>query len=143
VATKKKTAKSSPRTPAKKPASERLSRVVSLAFDGHGHDVWGLGCIVTGVVAALGVYGDVAGPVGDGLDWLAGASVGVAKYAVAPVLVIVGVLLVRGPANPSRSVTDDAATKSASATRNATAKSADDQVVRLVIGTALLAISVT
>ncbi len=130
VATKK-TAKSSPRTPAKKPASDRLSRVVSLAFDGHGHDVWGLGCIVTGVVAALGIYGDVAGPVGDGLDWLAGAGVGVAKYAVAPVLVIVGVLLVRGPKNPSEAAAE------------AATKTADDQVVRLVIGTVLVAISVT
>jgi S-DNA-T family DNA segregation ATPase FtsK/SpoIIIE len=66
-------------------------------FDGHGHDVWGLLAIVTGIVAGLGIYSDLAGPVGHALAQSFGAVVGVASWLVPPLLIGVGVLLVRGP----------------------------------------------
>ncbi|MGZ4718414.1 MAG: DNA translocase FtsK 4TM domain-containing protein, partial [Acidimicrobiales bacterium] len=67
------------------------------AFDGHGHDVGGLIAIVTGVVAGLGIYGDIAGPVGRALGQSIGAAVGWAAWLVPPALIVLGVMLVRGP----------------------------------------------
>lgn len=139
--TKKSTKKPATRkAPAKKAASkpavgERLSRTIGQAFDGHGADVWGLACIVTGVVAALGVYGDFAGPVGDGLDWLAGAGVGVAKYVLPPALLAVGVVLVKGPA---RRDDDERSRRGDRAGSDTT-----DQLVRLAVGSLLVSVSVT
>ncbi|MDH3752374.1 MAG: DNA translocase FtsK [Acidimicrobiia bacterium] len=131
---------------AKKSASSRpsqhLSRAVGTAFDGHGADVWGLGLIVAGVVAALGIYGDIAGPVGSGFDWLAGGLVGVAKAAVPIALVVLGVVLVRGPA---RDEADDEAT-SGSASRSTPSSKAraasdrvDDHLVRVGVGAVIVA----
>ena len=64
------------------------------AIAGHEEDLAGLGLIVLGVVVGLGVYGDVAGPVGHGTSWLVGVLVGVGRYLVPPLLVGVGVALV-------------------------------------------------
>ncbi|MSZ94299.1 MAG: hypothetical protein F2584_09465, partial [Actinobacteria bacterium] len=36
------------------------------AFTGHGHDVWGVALIALGLLTALGVYGNLAGPLGRG-----------------------------------------------------------------------------
>ena len=70
---------------------------VRQAFDGHGHDAWGLVAIVTGVVAGLGIYSHLAGPVGQALADGIGAVVGVVSWLVPPALIALGVLLVRGP----------------------------------------------
>ena len=67
------------------------------AFDGHGYDVAGVVCIAAGLVAALGVYADAAGPVGEALADGIGAVVGRLAYVVPPALVVIGGLLVRGP----------------------------------------------
>lgn len=120
-----KPAKKRPSTAANRRKSAPLSRAVGRAFDGHGADVAGLACIVAGIVAALGVYGDFAGPVGDGLDWLAGAAVGVAKYALSPALIVLGIVLVVGPNRADESGT-----------------SGDDQLVRVAVGSVLMAASV-
>ena len=71
------------------------------AFDGHGHDVGGLIAIVTGIVAGLGIYADIAGPVGRALGQGIGAAVGWAAWLVPPALIALGVLLVRGPRTES------------------------------------------
>jgi len=70
---------------------------VKQVFAGHGHDVWGVLLILVGIVAGLGLYGDVAGPLGRALATGAGAAVGKAGYLVPPVLVVLGALLIRGP----------------------------------------------
>jgi S-DNA-T family DNA segregation ATPase FtsK/SpoIIIE len=67
------------------------------AFDGHGHDVWGVLCIAAGLVAALGVYADAAGPVGEAFADGIGIVVGRLAYLVPPALLVIGGLLVRGP----------------------------------------------
>ena len=59
--------------------------------------MWGVLCIAAGVVAALGVYADAAGPVGETFADGIGAVVGRLSYLVPPALVIIGGLLVRGP----------------------------------------------
>ncbi len=91
----------------RRPAASRgrtaapLGAGIRQAFDGHGHDVGGLIAIVTGVVAGLGIYADIAGPVGRALDQGIGAAVGWAAWLVPPALIALGVLLVRGPRTES------------------------------------------
>jgi DNA segregation ATPase FtsK/SpoIIIE, S-DNA-T family len=70
---------------------------VRQAFDGHGHDVWGVVLIALGIVAALGVYADAAGPVGEALADGIGAAVGRLALLVPVGLIVFGGLLVRGP----------------------------------------------
>lgn len=92
-------ARSTPRrAPARSSArGTRGADLLKRAFDGHGHDVWGVLAVAVGVVAALGVYADAAGPVGEALATGIAAVVG-RTAAFAPVgLVVIGALLIRGP----------------------------------------------
>lgn len=73
-----------------------LSDNVARAFDGHGGDVAGLLLISAGLVAGLGIYADVAGPVGRAVDHAGGVLIGVLRYLLPVALVLVGGLLVRG-----------------------------------------------
>ena len=98
---------------AKKPAAKRGSAApkgrssaaarrpapgpVREAFAGHGHDVWGVALVALGLLTALGVYGNLAGPLGRGLAEVAGALVGGLRVFLPPVLVVGGALLLRGP----------------------------------------------
>jgi len=68
---------------------------VGESFTGHGRDVVGVAVAVVGAVAALGLYGDLAGPVGRGLATALLASVGLLAYAVPPALVVAGLAAVR------------------------------------------------
>ena len=79
-----------------------------LLFDGHGHDVLGVACLLAAVLVALGVWLGAAGPLGAGLETLTRGLVGVYAVVVPVVLVVVGVLLIRGrqpqaPTTPERS----------------------------------------
>ncbi|MBI2705098.1 MAG: DNA translocase FtsK 4TM domain-containing protein [Actinobacteria bacterium] len=77
-----------------------MTRAVRLAFDGHGHDVWGLTLIVLGVLSGLGIYfdsGSIAGPVGRALASGSGALLGLASWVLPIVLVVLGIILIRGP----------------------------------------------
>lgn len=103
---KKPAAKASGRRKAAAPARTRASRpvtepivstAVKHAFAGHGHDVAGIVLILVGIVMGLGLYGDLAGPLGQWLARGAGACVGKAAYLVPPVLVVLGALWMRGP----------------------------------------------
>lgn len=78
-------------------------RGVATAFEGHAADVSGLACLAIAIVAALGIYGDVAGPVGESLADGIGALVGRAAWVVPPALVAIGVRLLRGPREGGRS----------------------------------------
>jgi len=59
--------------------------------------VWGVLCIAAGLVAALGVYADAAGPVGEAFADGIGVVVGRLVYLVPPALLVIGGCLVRGP----------------------------------------------
>ncbi len=72
--------------------------MVARATDGHRVDLAGLVAIAVGLVCGLGVYGDLAGPLGAAAARGAGLLVGAARILVPPALVAGGVLLVRGPA---------------------------------------------
>jgi len=96
---------------------------VRRAFTGHGADAGGLVLIGLGLLCALGVYGDLAGPAGRAVADAAGAVVGLARVAVPPALVLVGVALVR---LEDRDPAPDPA-----------------PAARLAVGAALLAVGVT
>ena len=67
-------------------------------------DVWGLLLILAGILAALGIYANLTGPVGAIVRDGAGAFVGWARLLLPPVLAGLGVVLVRGTtrAEPGR-----------------------------------------
>lgn len=92
-----KASKASKVTPAPRPPKEPvIGPAVKHAFAGHGQDVWGLALIVIGIVMGLGLYADLAGPLGHGLATAAGACVGKASFLVPPALLALGALLMRG-----------------------------------------------
>ena len=91
------------RAPArKKPAPppptflDKLIAALASALGGHAGDLFGILCIAVGIVAGMGVYADVAGPVGRGLDTGIGLLVGWGRLIVPVALVALGVVLVRG-----------------------------------------------
>ena len=90
------------RTSSRGSASSRSARAAQpgamrSAFDGHAHDVWGVALIALGALTGLGVYAELAGPLGHGLAQITGLLVGGLRVVVPPVLVLAGVLLLRGP----------------------------------------------
>ena len=91
------------RAPARKKAApppsliDRLISSLASSIAGHGADVVGLLCVGLGLVAALGVYLDAAGPVGRGLDDTIGTLVGWGRLLAPVALVAAGIVLVRRP----------------------------------------------
>ena len=73
-----------------------LGDALRQSFAGHGHDVVGTLLIVVGVVAALGIYVDGAGPLGAALTTGVGATVGLAAWVIPPLLIGLGVVVWRG-----------------------------------------------
>lgn len=70
------------------------------AFEGHGHDVWGVALVALGLLTGLGVYVDLAGPLGRGLADAFGALVGDLRVLAPVALVGAGAVLLRGPVAP-------------------------------------------
>jgi S-DNA-T family DNA segregation ATPase FtsK/SpoIIIE len=62
---------------------------------GREADLAGIALIALGAIAALGVYAQVAGPLGRAIDTAVGALVGVGRFVVPVVFVVLGVALVR------------------------------------------------
>jgi DNA segregation ATPase FtsK/SpoIIIE, S-DNA-T family len=95
-------------TPAKRrgasaPRRSRLRDLVGQAFDGHGHDAWGMVLIGAGLVVALAVYVDLSGPAGRTLATGIGAVLGLGRFLVPPALIALGCLLIRGPREDAES----------------------------------------
>jgi len=78
-------------------ATGELRRAVA----GREHEFYGLLLVMVGIILAAGVYFDVAGILGDGVDWLVGALAGLARYAVPVVLVAMGVALIHSARSSS------------------------------------------
>jgi S-DNA-T family DNA segregation ATPase FtsK/SpoIIIE len=76
--------------------TERSVKLLASALSGHSRDLTGLVCVAVGIVAGMGVYAGVAGPVGHGLDTALGTAVGWGRFVAPLALVAAGVLLVRG-----------------------------------------------
>ena len=81
-----------------KPAPSRLGSGAAVALEGHGSDAWGVALIAAGLVAALGIYAGIAGPLGRAIDTAVGGGVGLLKVVVPFGLIAAGVALLRdGP----------------------------------------------
>jgi S-DNA-T family DNA segregation ATPase FtsK/SpoIIIE len=99
---KKRPAPASKRAPAKRkpPAKVSLWRQVRTTMATYlgrqSDDVWGLLLILAGVLAALGIYADLTGPVGRVLNDGAGALFGWGRVLLPVTLAGVGAVLVRG-----------------------------------------------
>ncbi len=65
------------------------------AVGGREHEFLGLGLLGGAVLLGLAVYLDLAGPLGRGIETLAGWLVGLGRYAVPVMLVAIGVSLLR------------------------------------------------
>ena len=77
------------------PPQSPRSRSSEAPESGRESEFVGLGLIGAGVLLALAVYGDLAGPLGRGVETLIGWFLGVGRFAVPVVLVAVGVAFVR------------------------------------------------
>src|SRR3990170_622196 len=71
------------------------------AIAGREHEFYGLLLIVCGIIFAAGVYFNVAGILGAGVDWLVGAVAGLARYVVPFGLVAMGVAFIRSARSSS------------------------------------------
>ena len=85
--------------PPPRPAAEKRPRL-----GGHGEDIGGLVLVLLGLVTALSVYGDLAGPAGRALGDGTGVVFGLGRWAVPGVLVLAGGMLMwrRPPTEPLR-----------------------------------------
>ncbi|HUR48853.1 MAG TPA: DNA translocase FtsK 4TM domain-containing protein [Acidimicrobiales bacterium] len=77
------------------PAITRARRAVASHLGRQADDVWGVVLVLIAVVSAMGIYADLAGPVGRGLREISGALVGVGRFALPAALAGVGVMLLR------------------------------------------------
>ena len=87
----------------------RLARVrlgLAGAIGRQADDVWGVALLVAGLLAALGIYADLAGPAGGALGTGTGLLLGWARFLLPPALAWVGLTLVQGRprAEPARAV---------------------------------------
>jgi S-DNA-T family DNA segregation ATPase FtsK/SpoIIIE len=134
---RKPAAKAAPRATARydAPASDPIiGPAIRAAFDGHGHDVWGVAFIVVGIVMGLGLYADLAGPLGRFLGGAGGAAVGKASYLLPLAFVALGAMLMRGP----RTREDDGENEDGEIVGVSTSSQ-----VRLLVGSVLVLVSST
>ena len=75
---------------------------VRRALSEREHEFAAIGLIVLGILVGLAVYARLAGPVGEGANTGLGAVLGLGRFALAPILVAMGISLLRGDAAPSR-----------------------------------------
>ncbi len=78
---------------------------LAVASRGHGADFAGICSVVVGIVAGLGIYADLGGPVGEAVADGVGVVVGAARVVAPIVLIALGILLVRGA--PERTIDVD------------------------------------
>jgi S-DNA-T family DNA segregation ATPase FtsK/SpoIIIE len=80
----------------------RSRSALAIAFDGRGHDIWGIVFVVLGLVSGLGIYADAAGSLGEALGDATGWAVGVVNVFVPILAVAFGYLLMRGARDDGR-----------------------------------------
>jgi len=141
--TRKPSAKAGVKANAKAGASpdRRLRQASAAVWARHRADIVAVGFILAGLLAACGLWADVAGTFGSGLRIVLGALIGTARAAAPIALVAVGIALLRGP-RPQEAA-DTASPALDQDTRADPARAELVLVVRLAIGTAATLLSVT
>ncbi|MEZ5245101.1 MAG: DNA translocase FtsK 4TM domain-containing protein [Acidimicrobiales bacterium] len=91
------------RAPARKPAAKRPAKgpsasrqAVGSVLSGHQADLWGVGAILLGLLAAASVWIGAAGVVGEGFDDALALGLGLLRVIIPIGLVGLGVALIRG-----------------------------------------------
>ena len=74
---------------------DQASADLRSAIDGREHEFVGIGCVAVGVLLALAIYVNLAGPLGRGVETLVGWCTGLGRFVLPPALVGIGVALVR------------------------------------------------
>ena len=109
----------------------------------HGRDIAGLGAIVLGLLVAGSVWVAVTGPVGESVEWVLAAGIGLVRVALPVGLVALGVVALRGGrrgAEPaSESTETPSGTKAPAAVPHPYIGS--DSMVSVTFGGVLLAVS--
>ena len=80
---------------AKKPAPSPVRHTLAAALEGRGAELTGLFLIVAGIIAALGIYTETAGPLGEAFDDGFGWVMGVFRYLAPPAIVLAGLAVIR------------------------------------------------
>ncbi|MCY3911518.1 MAG: DNA translocase FtsK [bacterium] len=144
-----KTAQKPPTKPSAKSKSKtgaspdsRLKQAAAAVWARHRADIIAVGFILAGLVAACGLWADVAGPFGSGLRVVLGALIGTARAAVPVALVAIGVVLLRGP-RPEEEFQEGTPGSFDNNPYTDPARADLVLAVRLGIGTALTLLSVT
>jgi S-DNA-T family DNA segregation ATPase FtsK/SpoIIIE len=88
-------AKASGKASRKSASAPREHAALSAAVGGRENEFRGIAIVVAGVLAGLGVYLNVAGPVGDGIDTALGWVLGLGRFLLPPALVALGVVVIR------------------------------------------------
>jgi len=73
----------------------REHAAVKAAVGGRENEFLGIGIVVVAVLAALAIYLDVAGPLGDAIDTGLGWLVGLGRFLLPPAIALLGVALIR------------------------------------------------
>jgi S-DNA-T family DNA segregation ATPase FtsK/SpoIIIE len=81
--------------------------VLQHLVDGHGHDLWGLLFLLLAVVVGASVYTGADEGIASWPNSAVGALVGGLRVLVPPALVLVGILLIRGPRRDPIDLADD------------------------------------
>lgn len=81
----------------KKSSSRRVFRSIASHIGEQRKDVMGIALVFIGLLSGLGMYADLAGPAGRGLEWLMRVLFGGVSLALPPVLMYIGLLLMRDP----------------------------------------------
>lgn len=73
----------------------REHSAVNAALGGRENEFIGIGLAVLGVLCALAIYLDIAGPLGDAIDAGLGWIVGLGRFLLPPALIAAGIVLIR------------------------------------------------
>jgi S-DNA-T family DNA segregation ATPase FtsK/SpoIIIE len=126
------------------PKPSGIGATLLAATEGHRADLAGLCLIALGIVCGLGIYADRAGVVGHGLALATATSVGPLQALAPLILVVAGVLLVRG--RPTATAAPDDSATDAATTPDAAAAPADApaaySLVRRSLGAVVLVLAV-
>lgn len=124
------------------PSDSRLKQASAAVWARHRADIIAVAFILAGLLAACGLWANVAGPFGSALRIAFGALIGTARAGVPIALVAIGIVLLRGPRPDEEAA--EAAPGGFDKNPYADQARADMvQAVRLGIGTALTLLSLT
>src|SRR5438046_6301468 len=79
----------------KQPPALQIAAAIARKIEEQRRELAGVVLLFLGVVGALGMYGDLAGPAGRAVEWMFRVAIGSVAVALPPVLCWIGVLLLR------------------------------------------------